>query len=241
VCSSDLLNLARIAANPAPLWLLDEPAVGLDTASVASLTNLIAAHRAQGGIAIVSTHTDLGIDDAATRLQANLFLGAPARVTRYMLRSLHIDYNDFVFVDYGSGKGRTLLVAAEFPFKKIIGVEISQELHAIANMNLDKFRGKDRKCADIELFCGDARGFALPDSDLVLYMYHPFGQDILREVLQHIVASTRENPSRILIPYLFPVAMAKAVFKEFPQFTKVRDVWCVNTQYRWTLYEYHGQ
>ena len=184
---------------------------------------------------------DLGIDDAATRLQANVFLGAPARVARYMLRALDIDYNDFVFVDYGSGKGRTLLVAAEFPFKKIIGVEISQDLHAIASKNLDRYRGKDRKCTDVELFCGDARGFALPDSDLVLYMYNPFGQDILREVLQHIVASTRENPSRILIPYLFPVAMAKAVFKEFPQFTKVRDVWCVNTQYRWTLYEYHGQ
>ena len=60
------LNLARIAANPAPLWLLDEPAVGLDTTSAAALTELIAAHRTQGGIAIVSTHTDLGIDHAET-------------------------------------------------------------------------------------------------------------------------------------------------------------------------------
>ena len=60
------LNLARIAASPAPLWLLDEPAVGLDTASVAILTSLIAAHRAQGGIVILSTHTDLGIEAAAS-------------------------------------------------------------------------------------------------------------------------------------------------------------------------------
>lgn len=60
------LNLARIAATPAPLWLLDEPAVGLDVASVESLRELIARHRAQGGIVILSTHTDLGIDGAAT-------------------------------------------------------------------------------------------------------------------------------------------------------------------------------
>ena len=60
------LNLARIAATPAPLWLLDEPAVGLDTASVENLTGLIAAHRAKGGIVIFSTHTDLGIADCTT-------------------------------------------------------------------------------------------------------------------------------------------------------------------------------
>lgn len=59
------LNLARIAATPAALWLLDEPAVGLDTASVEKLRDLIATHRSQGGMVILSTHTDLGIDNAA--------------------------------------------------------------------------------------------------------------------------------------------------------------------------------
>ena len=188
---------------------------------------------------LVSTG-ELGIDDDAAMLQANLFLGAPARVTRYVLRSLDIDYKDFVFVDYGAGKGRSLLVAAEFPFKKVIGVEISQKLHDITRTNLRQYSGKAFKCADIELFCGDARKFALPDTNLVLHMYHPFGQGVLHEVLNHIVASAHAYPRRILIPYLLPVTMAGAVFKKFPQFTKIRDVWCVNTQYRWTLYEYRG-
>ncbi len=56
------LNLARLAASPAPLWLLDEPSVALDTASVAMLVRLIAEHRENGGLVIVSTHIDLGID-----------------------------------------------------------------------------------------------------------------------------------------------------------------------------------
>ncbi len=60
------LNLARVAASPATLWLLDEPATALDAASVAAMLTLIADHRARGGIAILSTHTDLGIDGAAT-------------------------------------------------------------------------------------------------------------------------------------------------------------------------------
>ena len=57
------LNLARIAASAAPLWLLDEPTTALDSASTAVLVELIGDHRASGGIAVMSTHTDLGIPE----------------------------------------------------------------------------------------------------------------------------------------------------------------------------------
>ena len=58
------LNLARIVAVPAPLWLLDEPATGLDEDSVARLEDAIAKHRATGGMAAVSTHSGLDVDGA---------------------------------------------------------------------------------------------------------------------------------------------------------------------------------
>ena len=50
------LALARIAATPAPLWLLDEPAAALDDASVERLAEVIAGHRAAGGMVVVSAH-----------------------------------------------------------------------------------------------------------------------------------------------------------------------------------------
>lgn len=56
--------LARVVASAAPLWLLDEPANGLDTASVARLEALIARHRADGGIALVATHSAIALPDA---------------------------------------------------------------------------------------------------------------------------------------------------------------------------------
>jgi heme exporter protein A len=56
--------LARVVASEAPVWLLDEPANGLDTASVAMLTALIAAHRAGGGVAVVATHLPIDLPDA---------------------------------------------------------------------------------------------------------------------------------------------------------------------------------
>jgi len=57
-------SIARVAASGAPVWLLDEPANGLDTVSIARLEALIAEHRATGGIALVATHLSLAIPHA---------------------------------------------------------------------------------------------------------------------------------------------------------------------------------
>jgi heme exporter protein A len=56
--------LVRVAASGAALWLLDEPTVGLDTASVAAVAGLIARHRAAGGAVVATTHIDLGLAGA---------------------------------------------------------------------------------------------------------------------------------------------------------------------------------
>lgn len=56
--------LARVLAWPAPLWLLDDPTTALDRDGVAALKRALAAHRAQGGLAVISTHADLGLADA---------------------------------------------------------------------------------------------------------------------------------------------------------------------------------
>ena len=61
-------TLARTVASGAPIWLLDEPANGLDAQGITMLEALIVAHRAQGGIAVVATHQPLGMPDAQTLL-----------------------------------------------------------------------------------------------------------------------------------------------------------------------------
>ncbi len=59
------LNLARLALAPAAIWLLDEPATALDAETTGRLRALIQRHRDAGGMAVVSTHSDLGLKDAA--------------------------------------------------------------------------------------------------------------------------------------------------------------------------------
>lgn len=59
------LALARLALRPAELWLLDEPTLGLDTASVSRFGDMLAAHRARGGVVVAATHLPLPLPDAA--------------------------------------------------------------------------------------------------------------------------------------------------------------------------------
>jgi heme exporter protein A len=73
------LNIARIAAAKKPVWLLDEPSVSLDDASVALLANLIADHRADGGMVIAASHIDLGFESSETLTLA------PAQMPEYAL------------------------------------------------------------------------------------------------------------------------------------------------------------
>ncbi|MGY8993539.1 MAG: heme ABC exporter ATP-binding protein CcmA [Rhodospirillales bacterium] len=70
------VNLARIVATPADLWLLDEPTTALDQDSIRRLETAITTHQSAGGMVIVSTHTDLDLANA-TGLAVDKFMPTP--------------------------------------------------------------------------------------------------------------------------------------------------------------------
>jgi predicted RNA methylase len=78
--------------------------------------------------------------------------------------------NETTFVDLVSGKGRALIVAAFYPFARIIGVEYSPQLTAIWRQNLQKLGVAD-KC---EVISADAADYQFPDGTLLVFLYNPF-------------------------------------------------------------------
>ncbi len=123
---------------------------------------------------------------------------------RTVLRSLDIPYEQYTFIDYGSGKGRALLVASEFPFKKVLGLEFAPELHRVAEENIRSFRSDRQKCADIESINVDFSLFDLPLDPLVLYFYDPCRGRVLSEVVKRIRDSIQKAPRPFRIVIVAP-------------------------------------
>jgi hypothetical protein len=119
----------------------------------------------------------------------------PVRTFHYMIRELPITTNNYSFVDYGSGKGRALILANEAGFRRGVGVEISSRIHAVASNNIDIYR-QGRPDADIRLERIDARDFEPPAEDAVYYFCQPFPDWVMATVLQRVAASVdRSAPS----------------------------------------------
>lgn len=122
-----------------------------------------------------------------------------------MMGSLPIDFREFTFIDLGSGKGRTLLMASYFPFRKIIGVEILPSLHGIAEQNIRAYKNTSQSCVDLESICTDARHFKFPDDPLILYLFNPLSAGGLTAVLQNLERSLRRVPRTVYLLYHNPV------------------------------------
>ena len=145
---------------------------------------------------------------------------------REMMSTLPMDFREFTFVDIGSGKGRTLLMASQFPFRKIVGVELIAELHQAAEENVRAFSSGSTHAISsqngptprIETLCEDARQFVFPQTPLVVYLFNPLPKEGLKSVIGNLEDSFRRVPRPIWIVYHNP--LLESVLTESPMIAK---------------------
>ena len=140
------------------------------------------------GTEVVGDHRDHG----------HTYLGIRPRDFRELLGAIPVEHEHYTFIDYGSGKGRALLLAAEWPFKTIIGVEFARELHRIAEDNIRTYQNPGRRCHAIRTLCMDAVEFEIPREPAILYFFNPFSETVLSAVLEKVRKSLEESPRRPL-------------------------------------------
>jgi SAM-dependent methyltransferase len=104
-----------------------------------------------------------------------------------------------VLLDYGSGMGRVLCLAATFPFRTVVGIESSSALAQQARENVE--RVKTKLCCPVRVVTGDAENFAVPAEVTVVYLFNPFRGEILRRVLEQVNESVRQNPRALRVIY----------------------------------------
>jgi Histone methylation protein DOT1 len=128
----------------------------------------------------------------------------PVALVREVLSSLPVQHEQFTFIDLGSGKGRVLLLASDYPFKRIIGVEYAPELQQVACENIRRYESANQKCRVIQVVCQDMTEFALPEGPLVIFLYNPASEPVMRIVVKNIISSLRDCPRPALVVYVTP-------------------------------------
>jgi len=136
-------------------------------------------------------------------VDANEYASVHPKWLSRALSSLAIDYSRYVFIDFGSGKGVPVLMASQYPFKRVIGVEFARELHETAQNNLKLWRPAI-KSGSVEFAWADALEFEIPLEPCVLFFYNPFGAVVLCRVLEKVRESMKICPRDVLIVYINP-------------------------------------
>jgi SAM-dependent methyltransferase len=109
------------------------------------------------------------------------------------------------FADIGCGKGRPLLIATEFRFAAITGVELSPTLARVARRNADVFSRAHPDRIPIAVVTGDALEYELPSGKLVIFLYNPFHRSLTARLLSRIESSLQAISRDLYIVYYTPI------------------------------------
>lgn len=109
---------------------------------------------------------------------------------------------EFTFVDMGAGMGRAVLLAAEMPFRDVVGVELNATLARIARRNLAVWRAAGRARAAARIVCGDAAEFKLRGGPCLAFLFNPFGAPVMRRLLAQIAESFAGKPGQLDLLYV---------------------------------------
>jgi SAM-dependent methyltransferase len=113
------------------------------------------------------------------------------------------------FVDFGCGKGRILALATEYPFAKVVGLELSPSLCAEARAVAAAVAARHPQRTPIEIVEGDGLAYALPSGRIVMYLYHPAYQGLLQRLAKSLVQHQTADPAnKVFIIYYNPAAAA---------------------------------
>lgn len=151
---------------------------------------------------------------------------------RRALHRLSIREGEDVFLDLGCGAGRAMLMAAAYPFRRVLGVEISPFLAAHAIRQTRRLSSRMR-CPDIQVQCGDARVYRIPGDVTVIFLYNPFKGRLLEAVMENIADSLQAKPRDVTILYATPAHLEK-VAASYPWLRKRVEI---SGYHRYAIYD----
>lgn len=133
---------------------------------------------------------------------------SPSRFQRVMEFWLadesHPSIENYSFIDLGCGKGRAILMASEFRFREVVGVELHASLAKIAKANVGAWKSAKRAICPVRIVCQDATEFVFPPGRCLLYLFHPFRSPVLERLIERIEFAFASRPGMLDLIYFNP-------------------------------------
>ncbi len=111
---------------------------------------------------------------------------------------------DYAFADLGCGKGRVLMMASEYPFRRVVGVELNPGLARVARRNLRRWMRRRRSCNEVEVIQDDVLAAPLPGGPLVLFFFNSFEREMVELLLDRLEAEAEGRRGPMDVIYVHP-------------------------------------
>jgi SAM-dependent methyltransferase len=118
----------------------------------------------------------------------------------------HPGLENYSFVDLGCGKGRAVMMASEFGFREVVGVELHPALARIAEANVATWNRAGRAACPVQIVCQDAAEFVFPSGACLLYLFNPFAAPVVLRIIERIEAEFAARAGMLDLMYFNPEA-----------------------------------
>jgi SAM-dependent methyltransferase len=143
------------------------------------------------------------VSDKTLRSQISPYGASQPSIIRRAITALG-KIEEYNFIDLGCGKGRVIIVASEFPFRSISGVELSPHLVKIARRNIAIIERRFPMRPPVATVEGNAVTLPLPEGKLVLFFYHSFGEELLSQFINKLEAFLASGNGPVFFIYCNP-------------------------------------
>lgn len=154
--------------------------------------------------------------DSPNKSHGGYYEGTNAYIFKNAFSLFKIDAPNSCFIDFGSGKGKAMFMAAEMGFRKVIGVEFSSELVEICRANLEIFKAKSKSKTEFEIIHMDASQYEIPAEADLLFFSNPFNETLTLKVIENILRSYDHAPRELWVIHLYP--QGNMAFAKHPRF-----------------------
>jgi SAM-dependent methyltransferase len=184
----------------------------------AVLRNLTPRHEASTESTIHPFDRRFGVDTSGLITAVHLASGHPhdlfctgycgvppsrfrAILQRWLATPPELPASEYAFIDVGCGKGRALMLATQYPFREVLGVELNGGLAETAQANLNLWHATQHPPMPVNAVCTDASEFEIPAGACLFFLYNPFAEPVLRKFLDHLDRSASTHPRRFDLLY----------------------------------------